>query len=68
VDNIIKQRGLDLDTELYKQILFNIIANACKFNKISGTIRVRLSASFIDFESVRLVTEIEDSGIGMDDQ
>jgi len=36
-------KGIKLDINLYKQILFNIYANACKFNTDDGSIFINFS-------------------------
>mmetsp|Transcript_24067 Transcript_24067/g.37006 ORF Transcript_24067/g.37006 Transcript_24067/m.37006 type:complete len:115 (+) Transcript_24067:1552-1896(+) len=35
-----KNLGVQLDVDLYKQILYNVFINACKFNKTQGSITV----------------------------
>jgi len=35
-----KKMGILLDIDLYKQILFNVFTNACKFNKQEGIIKM----------------------------
>ena len=47
------------DQKRYKQILFNLIGNAAKFT-FKGGITVRVL-----FEDGDLITEIEDTGIGI---
>ena len=40
---LLKQHGIQLDIKLYEQILYHIFLNACKFNKVSGMIRMSFS-------------------------
>ena len=47
------------DPKHYRQILFNLIGNSVKFT-FKGFIKIT-----VDFISDHLVTEIEDSGIGI---
>ena len=47
------------DPKRYKQILFNLIGNAIKFT-FNGYIKVNVSV-----DGPLLVTEVEDSGIGI---
>ena len=34
-----------LDVQLYEQIIYNVFANALKFNKVRGTIRISLQVA-----------------------
>ena len=50
------------DAKIYKEILFNLIQNAVKFNNQDGVINVKIS---FDPETSLLNTEITDSGAGI---
>lgn len=56
---------LNLETKRFSQILFNLIQNAVKFNIFGGKISVKMS---IDEGFNFLLTEVEDSGLGIDNQ
>ena len=72
----VKQKKLELITEIeelvpaeiysdqkrFKQVLFNLVSNAIKFT-FKGFIKVKLS-----FEDSFLITKVEDSGIGIQEQ
>jgi signal transduction histidine kinase len=50
------------DLKLYKEILFNIIYNAVKFNKRDGSIVIKFD---FDAASSSFYTQVTDSGIGI---
>ena len=51
---------INSDEKRYKQVLFNLIQNAVNFT-FEGSVSV-----FVHFDNNNLVTEITDTGIGMD--
>ena len=53
---------MSIDPKRYKQVIFNLIGNAIKFT-FSGGITVRLK-----IEDNYLVTECEDTGIGIKEE
>jgi len=56
---LFKQYGLYLDVNLYKQILYNVFVNACKFNKMGGSIKVSISVfSKLHISKLMVVTKI----------
>lgn len=55
------------DSTRIRQILFNLVGNAIKFTEI-GCVRVRLSATPKDAETIVLRGEIEDTGIGIKEE
>mmetsp|Transcript_1312 Transcript_1312/g.1676 ORF Transcript_1312/g.1676 Transcript_1312/m.1676 type:complete len:241 (+) Transcript_1312:1710-2432(+) len=63
----LRDYGIALDVSIFKQILYNIILNACKFSRDSGSILISLSAlkEHASGQSVTLLVEIEDNGVGM---
>ena len=64
--NQIRQHGFKIDPKVYEQILYNVFLNACKFNKVQGSIKISVQASQSAHGNfVVLVTRIEDTGIGM---
>ena len=73
------QHGLQMDTDLYHQILYNVFINACKFNKPSGSIKIRFSVykpenhlkykgQLYKSNQVVVETEIEDEGDGIEEE
>jgi len=38
--DLVRKKGLMMDVDLYEQILYNVLSNACKFNKVNGQIKV----------------------------
>ena len=54
---------LFIEKKIYCAILFNIAQNAVKFNKINGKILISIS---FKREKGRLLTTIEDTGIGIE--
>ena len=40
---IFKTQGIELDKDLYEQILYNVFTNACKFNNKKGKIILTFS-------------------------
>jgi signal transduction histidine kinase len=61
VDELVPEKIL-CDQKRYKQILFNLIGNAVKFT-FTGGIKVR-----VKFQNNDLITEIEDTGIGIKEE
>jgi signal transduction histidine kinase len=55
-------KAFALDTKLYREILFNIIYNAVKFNKPNGSIKIDYS---FDERTNSLITKVTDTGIGI---
>jgi signal transduction histidine kinase len=47
------------DKKRFKQILFNLIGNSCKFT-FNGFIQIKVHG-----DSQTLITEVEDSGVGI---
>ena len=43
--DFIKSNGVLMDIQLYEQIIYNVFANACKFNQVSGLIYCRIAFS-----------------------
>jgi len=58
---------LMLDEVRIRQILFNLISNAIKFTP-EGHILVNITSSSLKDNKVNLILEVQDSGIGMDEQ
>ncbi len=58
-----------LDKIRVRQVLFNLIGNAIKFTE-TGFVKVNVSASFSGKSSkhIDLIVEVEDSGIGVNDE
>ena len=52
-----------LEKKIYCEILFNIAQNAVKFNKLNGSVLICVS---FNTETKKLLTIVEDSGIGID--
>jgi len=62
------RRGILVDVSLYEQILYNIVLNACKFNKNNGDIRIRFEVEKWQDQKAIVKTIISDSGIGIEKQ
>jgi len=60
-------KTLILDEVRVRQILFNLISNAIKFTT-EGYINIRITTSTQQDQSTNLILEVEDSGIGIDEQ
>lgn len=54
---------ISIDRRLLKQLLINVLSNAMKFNREDGTIRVKARR-----HADAVVIDIEDTGIGMDEE
>lgn len=73
------ERGLVIDIHIYEQILYNIVTNAIKFNRVNGKIQIQFFLFWQkDFpqgeldkygktDILNFVTEIKDTGVGMDE-
>ena len=59
-------RTVSGDSTRLRQVLFNLLNNAIKFTE-SGFVRVRASLRRRDGDTALVLTEVEDSGIGIDD-
>jgi signal transduction histidine kinase len=68
-------QGVVMDKEVYAQILYNIFQNACKFNLQDGFISIFLNLECRtpdcshfgnNCKLLRLVTKVQDSGVGID--
>ena len=66
--NLISLNGLKMDISLYEQIIFNVITNACKFNKENGQVKIwfEVAENPLRSDLVEVTTFIEDTGIGID--
>lgn len=51
-----------MDKKVYKEIIFNLVQNAVKFNKYGGSI---MTSIVYDETSQKLVTTVEDKGEGI---
>jgi len=60
--------GVQLDVEVYQQVLYNILANSCKFSTDRGQIDIRVEIKPSLAGGLVLETEICDEGEGMDEQ
>lgn len=59
-------RSLLLDEVRLRQILFNVVGNALKFTERgSVTVRASVGARYEERDSIELLLEVEDSGIGI---
>ncbi|RLA75790.1 MAG: hybrid sensor histidine kinase/response regulator, partial [Epsilonproteobacteria bacterium] len=58
---------LIIDEVRIRQIIFNLLSNALKFT-IEGYIKVNISTSSQENKLTNLIIEIEDTGIGMDEE
>ena len=58
--------GIMLDIKVYQQILYNVFLNSWKFNKQKGKIKISFSAHVVQKTKLKIVTEVEDNGEGMD--
>jgi len=56
-----------MDESFYKQILYNVFINACKFNKKKGAVAIRVNVRrpICNDRKIILETDIEDHGNGM---
>ena len=66
VDNNVPEVLL-LDEVRIRQILFNLISNALKFTH-EGSINITISSSMIKDNKVSLIMEVQDTGIGMEEE
>ncbi len=66
VDTLVAET-LIIDEVRVRQILFNLISNAIKFT-LEGHVNVRISTSPSSNNLVSLILEVEDSGIGVDEE
>ena len=75
LSNLVNRRGIMLEVQLFEQIIYNVFANACKFNKNKGVIKCKVAVErygekrmikdYSEPDKMMLVTEISDSGEGM---
>lgn len=62
----IKQNYIKTDSKRLKQIIFNVISNAIKYNKPNGKVLFRvIGEDNMNYEEAKLNFIVEDSGIGM---
>lgn len=62
----IKQNYIKTDSKRLKQIIFNVISNAIKYNKPNGKVLFRvIGEDNIAYDEAKLNFIVEDSGIGM---
>lgn len=59
---------LNIDANIHKRILANLISNAIKFTQRNGEIKIRCQFKLNDCEPDTLITIVEDNGIGMSDE
>lgn len=62
---LFKTNGIELDKDLYEQILYNVFINACKFNKKNGQILLTFAVYESSANRLKIETMIRDTGIGM---
>jgi signal transduction histidine kinase len=76
--SLLLSRGVKIDVNLNKQILYNILLNACKFNKQNGSISISVEVQIPDslqdskfqkrvrkINDLELIIKIVDTGFGM---
>ena len=56
-----------LDPSFFKQVHYHILANACKYSKVDGIIKIklRLEEDEMHPDEFKLLTIIQDNGVGM---
>lgn len=62
---LFKTKGIELDKDLYEQILYNVFINACKFNNKNGKIILTFAVYESSANRLKIETIIRDNGIGM---
>lgn len=60
-------RYLYLDRTAMQQIIINLLSNAIKYTNDGGSVVCRMAEVFIEENRVRLLMEISDTGIGMEE-
>lgn len=61
-------RYLYLNRAAMQQIIINLISNAVKYTKDGGLVICRMTEVFMEEKRVRLLLEISDTGIGMEEK
>lgn len=59
---------LYLDKAAIQQIIINLISNSIKYTDEGGTVLCRITQRYLEEKRIRLFLEVEDTGIGMEDE